>query len=134
MLIKDPNSIRINDFLMNTSRKVILYSNMLNFRDCNKPFTLDGDLFKTMTNYNSNIAHFNSQNQNLNYELGKEMKFNIKQKGRKIQGMSRLKKLPKSPAVTASGILTIFFHLILMSFVIEQNYYYKRKKLDIVLT
>ena len=39
----------MNDFLINTSVPVTLYSNMLNFRDVIKSFKSDGDLLKTMT-------------------------------------------------------------------------------------
>ena len=40
-LIKVLNSIRMNDFLINTSIAVTLCSNMLTFRDTNKSFKLD---------------------------------------------------------------------------------------------
>ena len=53
-LIKDPNSIKMIDFLMKTSIPVNLYSNMLTFRDSNKPLILDGDLLETMTNFDFN--------------------------------------------------------------------------------
>ena len=46
---KDVNSIKMNEFLINGGIPVSLYSNMLNFRDSNKSFILDGDLFG---NYN----------------------------------------------------------------------------------
>ena len=82
-LIKDRNSIRVNDFLINGGIPVSLYSNKLTFRDSNKSFKLDGDLLETMTNYDLNVNHANPQDQKLIYEFGKEMKFDIKQKGRK---------------------------------------------------
>ena len=49
ILIKDPNSITMVDFLINTTMPVTLYSNMLTFRDSIKSFTLDEDLLETMT-------------------------------------------------------------------------------------
>ena len=82
-LIKDQNSIRMNDFLTNGGIPVSLYSNMSTFRDSNKSFKLDGDLLETMTNYDFNVNHAEPQNQKLIYEFGKEMKFDIKQKARK---------------------------------------------------
>ena len=56
-LLKDSNSIRLNDFLINTSIPVTLNSKMLTFRDGNKSFKLDGDLLKTKTNYNVILIH-----------------------------------------------------------------------------
>ena len=52
VLIKDPNSIMMNDFLINESIPATLYSKMLNFRVSNKSFKSDGELLKTMANYN----------------------------------------------------------------------------------
>ena len=56
---------------------------MLTFRDSKKSFKLDGDLLETMTNYDFNVNHANPQDQKLIYEFGKEMKLDIRQKGRK---------------------------------------------------
>ena len=107
-LIKDPNSIKMNDFLINTSLPVTLYSNMLTFRDSNKSHKLGGDLLKTITNYDFNVTHSNLQDQNIIYEFGKEMNFNIRQIGRKRSEERSLAKLLKSPAIMASRISTIF--------------------------
>ena len=49
-LLKDTNSTKIIDFLIHGNIPVILYSNMLSFRDSIKSFELDGDLLKTKTN------------------------------------------------------------------------------------
>ena len=68
-LITDPNSIRMNDFLINGSIPVSLYSKILTFRDSNKSFKLDVDLLETMTNYGFNVSHSNPQDQKLIYEL-----------------------------------------------------------------
>ena len=46
-LTKDPNSTKMNDFSINTSVPVTLYSKILTFGDSNKSFYLDGDLLKT---------------------------------------------------------------------------------------
>ena len=42
------------------------------------------------------------------FEFGKEMNFDMKQKGQKIKRDQSLIKLLKSPAIMASGISTIF--------------------------
>ena len=57
-LIKVSNSIKMNDFLINTSVPVTLYSNMLTFRDSNKIIKLVGDLS-------------NPQDRRIFYEYGK---------------------------------------------------------------
>ena len=40
-LLKNPNSINMTGFLINTSIPVTLFSNMFTFRDSNKSFDLD---------------------------------------------------------------------------------------------
>ena len=77
---------------------------MLTFRDSNKTFKLDGDLFETMTNYDFNVDHSNAKDRKLIYEFGKEMKFNIRQKGRKSDKDKSKIKLLKSPRIIASGV------------------------------
>ena len=64
-LIKDPYSIRMNDFLINGGIQVSLYRNMLTFRGSNRSFKLDGDLLETMTTYDFNVSHSNPQDQRL---------------------------------------------------------------------
>ena len=81
---------------------------MLTFKDRNKPFNLDGDLLKTMTNYDFNASFSNPQHQKLNYGFGKERNFKIKQTGRKSNRDISLKKLFKSPAVMAPATSVIF--------------------------
>ena len=107
-ILKDPKSIRMNDFLINTSISVSLFSNMLVFRDTNNSFKLDGDLLKTMTNYDISVSHLNPQDQKQIHEFGKEMNFNIKQKGRNTNRDESLIKLLELPAIMASGISTRF--------------------------
>ena len=103
-LKKDLNSTKMNDFLINEGIPVTIFSNMLTFRDSNKSFKLDGDLLETITNYDFNVSHSNPKDQKLIYEFGKEMNFNIKQKGRKSDRDKSMIKLPKSPAIMALGI------------------------------
>ena len=97
----------MNDFLINEGIPVTLFSSMMTFRDSNKSFKLDGDLLETMINYDFNVSHSNPKDQKLIYEFGKEMNFNIEQKGRKSDRDRSLIKLLKSPAVMASGISNI---------------------------
>ena len=108
-LKKDLNSTKINDFSINEGIPVTLFSNMLLFRDSNKSFKLDGDLLETMTNYDFNVSHSDPKDQKLIYEFGKEMIFNIKQKGRKSDRDKSMIKLLKSPAIMASGASNTIF-------------------------
>ena len=80
---------------------------MLFFTDSKKSLKLDGDPLKTMTNYKFNVDRSNSQDRKGIYEFGNEMNFNIRQMGRKSNRDTSLAKLLKSPAIRASGILTI---------------------------
>ena len=100
----------MNNFLINESIPVTLYSNMVTFRDSNKSFKLDGDLLEALTNFDFKIDHSSQQDRKLIYEFGKEMKFDIKQKGRKSDKDKSLIRFLKSPAIRASGdSKTIFF-------------------------
>ena len=67
---------------------------------------MDGDLLKTITNYDFNVDHSNPQDRKIKNEYGK--KFNIKQKGRKNPRDEFLIRLFKSPDIMAVGISTIF--------------------------
>ena len=73
-LIKDPNSTKTNDFLINKNVPVTRFNNMLTFRDTNKIFKLEGDLLKVMTNNKFNIDHSDEQNREIIREFAKEMK------------------------------------------------------------
>ena len=93
-LIKDITSTKMNEFLINTSVPVTLYSNMLTFRYTNKAFEIDGDLLKAMTNFEFNKDHSNPQDRKIIFEFGKEMKFDFKQKRRPSnRGKSEIKLL-----------------------------------------
>ena len=61
-----------------------------------------------MTNYNFNVGHSNPVDQKMVYELGKEMKFNIMQVGRKSPSNEYHMKLLISPAFMDSGSSTLF--------------------------
>ena len=57
-----------------------------------------------MTKYDFNVTHSNPQDQKLIYESGKEMKFNIKQEGRKSPRDKSLINLLQSSDIMASGL------------------------------
>ena len=103
-LRKDPNSTKMKDFLIHEQIPITLFSNMLNFRDTNKTFRLEGDLLKVMTNYKFNVDHSNQQDRKIIYEIAKEMKYDVKNTGRPGVRHSSMLRLLESPAIMASGI------------------------------
>ena len=62
-LRKDPDSTKMNDFLIHGKIPVTLFCNMITFRDSNKTFKLEGDLLKVITNHKFNVDHSNQQDQ-----------------------------------------------------------------------
>ena len=103
-LIKDPNSIKTNDFLINENVPVTIFNNMLTFRDTNKIFKLEGDLLEVMSNNKFNVDHSNQQNREIIREFAKEMKYNtVKNKRRPPIRHKSMIRLLNQPPITASG-------------------------------
>ena len=108
-LRKDPNSTKLNDFLIHRGIPVTLFSKMILFRDSNKSFKLEEDLLKLITNYKFNADLSSPQDKKLNYEFAKEMNYDTKSTGRpSIRRNSIIKKLD-SPAIMASGFSKTIF-------------------------
>ena len=103
-LRKDPNSTKMNDFLRHGNIPVTLFSNMINFRDTNRSFRLEGDLLKLITNYKFNADHSSPQDKKLIYEFAKEMNYDTKSTGRPSTRHTSIIKIFESPAIMASGI------------------------------
>ena len=102
-LRKDPNSTKLNDFLIHGTIPVTIVSNMIVFRDSNKSFRLEGDLLKVITNYKFNVDHSNPQDKKLIYQFAKEMKYDIKNTGRPSVRLNSMVRLLDQPAIMASG-------------------------------
>ena len=102
-LRKDPNSLKLNDFLIHGNIPVTIFSNMITFRDSNKTFRLEGDLLKVLTNYKFNVDHSSLQDKKLIYEFGKEMKYDIDSLGRPSVRHNSMIRLLGQPAIMASG-------------------------------
>ena len=103
-LRKDPNSTKLNDFLIHGTIPVTIFSNMITFRDSNKTFKLEGDLLKVITNYKFNADHSSPQDKKLIYEFAKEMNYDTKSTGRPSTRHTSIIKILESPAIMASGI------------------------------
>ena len=82
-LIIDLNSTKMNGFLISGGIPVTLFSEKLTLRDSKKSFKLDEDLLETMTIYDFKVNFSKPKDRKLTHEFGKEMNFNIKQKGQK---------------------------------------------------
>ena len=103
-LRKDPNSTKMNDFLIHGTIPVTIFSNMIVFRDSNKAFRLEGDLLKVITNHKFNVDHSSPQDKKLIYQFAKEMNYDIKSTGRPSTRHNSMVRLLDQPAIMASGI------------------------------
>ena len=103
-LRKDPNSTKMNDFLIHGKIPVTIFSNMITFRDTDKTFRLEGDLLKVRLNHKFNIDHSNQQDRKIIYQFAKEMNYDIKSIGRPSTRHNSMIRLLDQPAIMASGI------------------------------
>ena len=108
-LKKDPNSTKLNDFLIHRGIPVTLFSNMIPFRDSNKSFKLEGDLLKLITNYKFNADPSSPQDKKLIYDFAKEMNYDTKSTRRPSIRHNSIIKILDSPAIMASGISKTIF-------------------------
>ena len=108
-LRKDPNSTKMNDFLIHGTIPVTIFSNMITFRDSNKSFRLEGDLLKTLTNHKFNADNSSQQDKKLIYEFAKEMNYDTKSTGRPSTRHASIIKILESPAIMASGVSKTIF-------------------------
>ena len=108
-LVKYPSSNKVIDLKIHDSIPIILYRNILTFRDTGKEFELTGDLLKMITskNYNADLASLSDKK--LMYDFAKEINFDLKAKGKKSTRDRILIKLLKSPAIMASGVSNTIF-------------------------
>ena len=103
-LRKDPDSTKLNDFLIHGKIPVTIFSNMITFRDTDKTFRLEGDLLKVITNHKFNVDHSNPQDRKIIYQFAKEMNYDIKSTGRPSTRHNSMIRLLDQPAIMASGI------------------------------
>ena len=103
-LRKDPDSTKLNEFLIHGKIPVTIFSNMITFRDTDKTFRLEGDLLKVITNHKFNVDHSNPQDRKIIYQFAKEMNYDIKSTGRPSTRHNSMIRLLDQPAIMASGI------------------------------
>ena len=82
-LVKDHNSIRVNDLLMKNRIPITLHDNLLTFGDTDKIVELKGDFSNMITNKNYNIDHASLSEKKLLYDFAKEMHFDVRGPGNK---------------------------------------------------
>ena len=136
-LVKVSHSNRVNDLLIQNSIRVTLYDKLLTFRDTGKMFELKGDLLQVTTNNKPNVDFASLSDKKPMYDSAKEMTVDVRAPDNKFLRDRTLIKLLKSPnkMVSASGVSkTRFFHLTLMNYVIEKNYYYMKNRPETVMT
>ena len=104
-LIKDQNSNRVNDLLIQNTIPITFNDKLLTFRDSGKVFELKGDLLKMITDKNYNVDLDSLQDKKLMFDFAKEMNFDAKAQSNKATRDRTLTKLLKSPRIMASGIL-----------------------------
>ena len=102
-LKKDPNSTKMNDFLIQGTIPVTIFSNMITFGDSNKTFKQEGDLLKVITNHKFNVDHSNQQDRKIIYEFAKEINYDTKSTGRPSVRHNSMIRLLDQPAIMASG-------------------------------
>ena len=107
-VVQDPGSNRFNDRLVNKTIPVILYDNLLTFRDTDKKFKLQEDLLKMKFNKIYAVDLANLSDKKLKFDFAKEMHFDEKALGNKYIGEKSLIKLPESHTNMTSGFSTIF--------------------------
>ena len=110
-LVKDHNSNRVNDLLINNTIPITLYGNILTFRDTGTNFELKDDLLEMITNNKFNVDLSSLQDKKLMYDFAKEMHFDRKALGNKSIRDRKLIKLLNSPGlmVSASGVSKTIF-------------------------
>ena len=69
-LVNDPDSNRVNDLLINETKPIIVFDNLLKLRDTDKKLQLEGKLSKMIfnKNYKVDFAHLLDQNWCLNLQ------------------------------------------------------------------
>ena len=107
-LVKVFNSNRVNDLLIHNTIPVTLNNNLLTFRETDTMFELKGGFLKKITTKNDNRDLTSLSDKKMVFDFAKEMYFDVKAPGNKNNWDRSLERLPKSPAIMACGISTMF--------------------------
>ena len=103
-LEKDSNSNRVIDLLLHNTIPITLYENLPTIRDTGKVFEIKRDLLKMTTNKNYFVDLASLSVEKLMYDFAMEMYLDMKATGNKTTRNRSFIRLPKSPAIMASGI------------------------------
>ena len=103
-LVRDSDSNRVNDILINKTIHVALHDNLWIFRDTDKKLEFNVDLLKMITNKNYNVDLAFISDRNLLFEFAEEMYFDEKDLGNKSTWDKTLIRLLRSPAIMAGSL------------------------------
>ena len=120
--------------LIKNTVPITLHDNLLTFRDTCKEFEFKGGLLKMITIKNYNVDLASLTDKKMLYDFAKEMNFDSKAEDYKSTRDKSLKKLLESPGlkVSASGVSKTI-NLSSDPDELDESYYYKRNKLEIIL-
>ena len=102
-LVKDPDLKRVIGLLMNKTKLITLYDNLLTFRDRDKKFKLEGNLLKKITTKNYNVFFANLRDMKFLFEFAREMNFDETDLGNKSTRHKSLVTFFQSPNIMASA-------------------------------
>ena len=125
-LVKYPNSKKVNDLLLHNKTPINLYDNLLTVHGTGKGFELKGDLLKIITKKNCNDDLAELVDEKLRYDFAKAMYFDEKSPSKKVPEIDHLY---GGLSYLLSWFLEVqekFYKKILINFVIDWNYYYKK--------
>ena len=124
-LLDDPDSDIWKDYKWN-GEKVTIWDDKLLFRESGVVFSLKGDILSMITDFALNKTESPDATQIINFL--DEMHFDIHTKGKSSRDKNLIKNYFNKRTILASGLKPFSFQRILMNYVIEKNYWYKRNE------
>ena len=101
ILVKDPNSNRVDGLLIYKTTPVALFDNLSIFRGTNKKFRLKRNLLEKLTKYNFLLDKSNTQDRKLMFEFAKDKTFEENATCIKRKRCKSLKRVLQLPAIVA---------------------------------
>ena len=80
-LVKDSQTKRKNQWLIDNTIPVTFFDNLLTFRDTGKKFERKGDLLKMIPNKDYNVDHASLLDKNVLYDFAEKLYFDVKSQG-----------------------------------------------------
>ena len=118
-LVKDLDTTKVKDHLINKVGPVTVYNNSLTFLDTDENFELQEDLLELITNRNYNVGLAKLSDKKILFDFAIQICFGEKALGIKSTNVESLIRLPKSPAIMGLRFPQQSYQKILMNFVID---------------